>query len=136
MPCAVIQSQISVPSTVTARILNPPPGNTITAAPVLRPFGGNTVIVGTDTSNTACDVRPASASGVSAVNTLSGGHVTSAMSGAAPGQIGTCSSPAGGCHTPTRCTLPPGGGDGVAGEAGMAATVAGAASTEASGVAA
>src|SRR3569832_195533 len=82
-PFAVSQSQISVPSMVTASALNPPPGKTTTATPLLRPLGGKTVMVGAATSNTASEVGPASASGVCAVSTLSPGWAPPAMSGAA-----------------------------------------------------
>ncbi len=40
MPRAVSQSHISVPSSVTASAMNPPPGKTIIATPVFLPLGG------------------------------------------------------------------------------------------------
>ena len=89
---------------VIAKTLNPPPGNTIIAAPVLLPLGGKTVNVGEVTSKTASEVWPAIASGVSATNTLSAGWEIPSISGAPLGQIGTCFSPEGGCQTPAFLT--------------------------------
>src|SRR3569623_677512 len=105
MPLAVSQSQISVPSMVSARAWNPPPGKTTIAAPLLLPLGGNTVMVGALTSNTAWDVGPAIASGVCAVRTLSGGCAIPAMFGAPCGQIAIGARPAGGGQMPGLRTL-------------------------------
>jgi hypothetical protein len=49
IPLLLSQSHTSVPSRSMARTRYPPPGNTTTAAPVLRPLGEYTVKVGTET---------------------------------------------------------------------------------------
>src|SRR5437764_9276381 len=106
MPFDVSQSQISVPSRSIASPMNPPPGQTITAAPVFLPFAGNTVIVGCETLVIQVQGLPATNSFVSTVTEDSGSGGGNA-SGAFPGQIGICTSGAGGCHTAALTLRPP-----------------------------
>src|SRR5437868_14942088 len=84
MPRDVSQSQISVPSESIARNWYPPPGNTTTATPVLRPSGAYLVIVGTLTS-LARGHQSRSGGGPS-----DSGFGSGSGSGTAPGQMGIC----------------------------------------------
>src|SRR5262252_3630470 len=90
MPREMSQLQISTPSPRMASAWYPPPGNTSMATPVLVPCAGYTVIVGRLTLK-----APPSGSPVSGLGSGNG-------SGAAPGQIGTCSWPEEGCQKSAR----------------------------------
>src|SRR6185437_2761201 len=96
-PRDVSQSQICVPSKSMANTRYPPPGNTTTAAPVLRSLASYTVIVGRLTSLTLdqlCGPLP---------GPTDSGFESGIASGTAPGQIGTCTWPGDGCQ-PSACT--------------------------------
>src|SRR5438270_5901826 len=102
-PFAVSQPQISVPSRSIKTFWKPPPGNTITAVPVLRPLAGMIVMVGTAMLRTASDVPPI-APASSYLSTLSGGCCLNVPVGASPGQMRTCSRPGAGRQAPETLT--------------------------------